>query len=865
MLFRGFFGCIALLLFTLTLRAQVSVIGSSSFDGTYWDYSYTATLTPTGTEGAFELDFNDIPGLVPDATQIGSPANWTPVADFSANDISWIDDTFADDISSTPLAGFTFKSTFGPGGSLSFDAILEDDMSDTLGTLDGSTSGPLAPTPEPSAWIMVLAGAGCLALLGLRARAKSPGVRGLSILGLLFSAVLSAAPTVAVQVAGAPSWAPDITVRAATPAQLQANVSGVSGNLALSWQQLSGPTTLRWTGKTTASPTISGTVFGEYSVSLTATDATGATTADLTFGAVPSDAAGVVTPPSNDVAFLFAPMIRWGASPWPWLDERNRALADGFENLILNDPDFNAADWNNPLSGTISSTLGSFTINGTGTTFQQDFCGGVGNTSALPNTQMVIWYPAPGGGTGRYPVTITSCPSQTQVTLQLQFPLSAPYATSVAYSKISCVTCWAAGASSYINFYDNVLAFYGLYYRSGRTEYLTYARNLAALWYQSTTLDQGRIFTFGGRTTQAPKDMELIGVMWWASETGQTSVWTSLYPGLDSYAAYQASAGAVGDVREESFEFAYLAVAARLAPDPSKRESYQTAVGQALTNRWIPSQQPGGYYLEQFGYQPGTVNVTNGSDLVTINGASFGPDFWPTTFYFWVAYDYSFTNGDTDTYYQPTYVSPTSFQLPRPYTGQTATARPWQYFIFDGQGVQPFFDAITVRAMDLAYRATSDVRALNINVTLANWLANNAIQIDAKAIYYGLLFRNCTPIHDAILWCSYDPNVPGIVSTSQVSDDIASGRYNLSLFLGGWSAAQVNAPSASFAAAVDLATGGSFGKLGGPDSDAAYNLYLDSSVERQWFKDMGIFFGFGQAYAWPAARTGTPNSLINGR
>jgi len=78
---------------------------------------------------------------------------------------------------------------------------------------------------------------------------------------------------------------------------------------------LSGPTTLRWNSKTIASPTISGTVFGEYSVRVTAADATGVTTADLTFGSVPSDDAGVVTPPSNDVAFLFAPMIRWGGSP----------------------------------------------------------------------------------------------------------------------------------------------------------------------------------------------------------------------------------------------------------------------------------------------------------------------------------------------------------------------------------------------------------------------------------------------------------------------------------------------------------------------------------------------------------------------
>jgi hypothetical protein len=121
------------------------------------------------------------------------------------------------------------------------------------------------------------------------------------------------------------------------------------------------------------------------------------------------------------------------------------------------------------------------------------------------------------------------------------------------------------------------------------------------------------------------------------------------------------------------------------------------------------------------------------------------------------------------------------------------------------------------------------------------------------------------PLVDAIPWCSYSPTGPMGSNPVALSTAIDAGRYNLSLFLGGWSAAQVNAPSGSFTSTVDLAVGGPLGKLGGPNSDSYYADYLDTSLDRQWFKDMGIFFGFGQAYAWPAARTGTPNSLINGR
>jgi hypothetical protein len=109
---------------------------------------------------------------------------------------------------------------------------------------------------------------------------------------------------------------------------------------------------------------------------------------------------------------------------------------------------------------------------------------------------------------------------------------------------------------------------------------------------------------------------------------------------------------------------------------------------------------------------------------------------------------------------------------------------------------------------------------------------------------------------DNVYWCSYDPSNP---------TDVSNSRYNLSLMLPGMSAAYETNDSASFAAFVDSSVGAAFGKLGGPGADSQYILNFDTDVASNWFKDFGLFFGIGEAYTWPAARTGTLTSKLQGR
>ena len=847
---------LSLLLFEAShaVASTVNVVPAVTLNGSNFLYSYQISYTPDANEGIYQFDLFNLAGLVPNASLIASPLHWSSVADFSGNNISWISDDPAFDIFSIPVTGFSFQSTLGPG-MVSYQAILEDSGGPLSATRTGSTTGPVNPVPEPASALLLCAGLAIgLLRYGCRETRTPPvlGPAGLLWAGLLCASLLVAAPAVSVSVKDSPPWAPDISIRAGRNAQLDASGSTGIGLLTFSWTQLSGPNTLRWVNRATAQPTISGAIFGTYVVRVTVVDSTGAASADLRFGAVATDDAGVVTPPNNATAFLFSPMIRWGASPWPWLDERHRALADGFAAKIANDPQFNAADWDTALSGSISGTLGFFTVTGTGTQFQTDLCGGAGNTAPVADRQLVVWYTLPGGGTGRRNLEFTGCPSQTSLSLRFQWPLPTAESASLSYSRLLCFSCWTGG-SNYVNYYDVVLSYYGLYLRSGRSEYRDTARVLASRWFRSVAIDEGRVYP---ARLPSPRDFNLLGLMWWAVESNQPQVWPQIYPALDAYVSYIASVGTVGDPREEGFVLAYIAAGAALCPDAVKRQFYASAIQTSITNRWIPSQAAGGVYPQKMPYQPGTVNVVNGSDLVTVSGFTLAPSFFDPTYSFWVAYDNTAINGDIATYLGPTYVNVSQFRLPRPYEGASANGRPWQYFVFAGQGVQPFFQGIVSRAMDLAHRATGDPGARKINQEITNWLLTTGAQNSTGGFYYGRVFRNCEPIQDAIPWCSYNASIPL---------DVSYSRYNLSLMLGGFSGSYATAPTNFMLNAVDFAAGSALGRLGGPQASALALYDFDTSLTRNWFKDLGIFFGYGQAYAWPAARTGTPTSKLLGR
>jgi hypothetical protein len=217
---------------------------------------------------------------------------------------------------------------------------------------------------------------------------------------------------------GAPYWAPAISARVGSTVELDGSWSYPLGNekpISYSWEQIDGPSTVSLSPLSSASTQFVPTAFGTYTIKLTVTEAdTGATDFVIySVGAVRTDSRGAIIPEDPKVSLLFGPLIIWGESPWPWLDERNFNMIEQFIWHIENNPNFNGEDFMNSLPGTISVTLGSRIVTGVGTDFQNTFCGGSTSPAGPP---IIIWYKY-GENAGRRRYNLQSCDSATQLTL----------------------------------------------------------------------------------------------------------------------------------------------------------------------------------------------------------------------------------------------------------------------------------------------------------------------------------------------------------------------------------------------------------------------------------------------------------------
>jgi hypothetical protein len=192
------------------------------------------------------------------------------------------------------------------------------------------------------------------------------------------------------------TWQTFPVVRAGTTVTLKASDSLILGDTAgfsCIWQQLTGPTTLTIAGRKSCTPSLSGFVFGEYTVQLSITDGSGNQSAPTVFtiGSVATDSKGIVVVPNADHDFLLGPMVPIGYAEQPYYDERNVAFLDKMQTLLDTvGGDLNAGDtWNHQLSGSIyvtgSGTVGDRSIVlGSGTTFQDTFCASNGTLPHAP-------------------------------------------------------------------------------------------------------------------------------------------------------------------------------------------------------------------------------------------------------------------------------------------------------------------------------------------------------------------------------------------------------------------------------------------------------------------------------------------------
>lgn len=405
------------------------------------------------------------------------------------------------------------------------------------------------------------------------------------------------------------------TVRAAHSFTLDGSTSTGTAPLSYFWQQLAGPVTCTFSSYTSVSTTVSGcNQFGQYTFQLTVTNADGVSTTSVNIGAVSTDSNDVIIFPTvasgtGDLSTIMGQITRWGSSPWTEFAVKEGDYADAFGTGMPS-----TYPGSTPEAGTITVTNSSTSVTGSGTSFTSVFaCNGT--------DWIMIYYPLSAGGTGRREYIVSSCADNTHLTLSTNFvqdPGATNPASSVQFAYMSNTDygAWRNGSNNW-NYYDCVLGMYVHYYRTGLTRFRDYARTLAAN-YWIWPLDEGRAWN-NGTWTPAPRLAGLQGIMLYAIEDSQSSIWASLATALSQqHGAWYTNllnpaypTNMVADEREVGYAFLFAGEAAILDPDSTRRTTY-AGYGADYYTYLSTRQQGDGSFLE----------IPGGSDGVTGNGLS---------------------------------------------------------------------------------------------------------------------------------------------------------------------------------------------------------------------------------------------------
>jgi hypothetical protein len=702
--------------------------------------------------------------------------------------------------------------------------------------------------------------------------------------------------------------------RAGYPGRLDGSGSTpLDGGSTLSyvWQQVSGPSQVKWSSQsrlpagpapmthTSVQPEIAGLIAGSYTFQLTVTDGSGQSTrCTVNDGAVATDSNDVVITNNPAVDTLLGPLMLYGANPWPWFDDRHKAEAD---MQIANMDQYYPAYWDVADQGTITVTIGSSTVTGTGTNFTTQLCQGRGSPSApISGVAIVIWYPTgTPGQTGRRQMGVASCQSDTQLTMSAAWPNNVAGGSGLSYADNLNRQAWSYNMSP-ANYYDNVAAFYALYYRSGIVDYLNAARKLADRFWECPQLDRGNAYVLNPANgtisdyAWAGRSVSIMGMVLRALD-GRPDMWAGLHeiwdffgnvyignsPGNDHYdVAWEPG---LWDQREEAYHLAMISYCALYDTDATYRSKCQGWVSGAITGLFTDTHfADGGWQgLSAFYYSwttpPTTVTLTHGSAAVVGNGTSWTSSQFTAISgipsYMW------FTNtssqpannaGGDPVAYTPAFVDATHLMLDRPYEGATGThgwvlSPPNVDVPFVGYGSQPFCAGMLGVAFDFAAKAiaTSDpansTLAHSYNVSMAHWLKTYGYWSRNSAVYYGVQYVNCqAPIPEGNNPCTggLDADSARVLSAEVIRAVAAAYAYNQDETLKEFADLLYNAmwakPGTCPAGSTVCVPNGSY--LNAYDDGGGYMTGAPPGGQMpKWFGDV---WGFSGLSAWPAVRLG---------
>lgn len=546
------------------------------------------------------------------------------------------------------------------------------------------------------------------------------------------------------------------------------------------------------TGGTTATPTSSAlNEFGSANFELTVSDSSmNSSTCEVHNGVVPFDAGtGVVDLDavgltSAQKTLAGNALIAYGQNPWEWADDRTWAqlelqacnIGRSWSTTACSDPGVYAPYWRDFKAGTISFSSGSTTVTGSGTSLQTLAC--AGGSSPSSGAQLIWRYTGTDGETHYTYQDIAGCTSETSITLAHAYPSSpiAPWPSAPSGVSFTIVlgndatgnTWWYNSAPG--NYYDNVLAGWTLYKRSGIDLAWDFATELSQLWRENPRLDyflncddfSNNVNPSGSACVSEMRSASALGQFMMEQESGGSI----LLPGLQAlcnHNEYMLSLFSANgfDPREAGYNLAFISACALVDPSPS---TWQTDIQDALA--FFTSIRDDHDSFPFFSYSwahssistGGSVSVTNGSTAVVGSGTNFSGDMVGNAFLTWGGTLGTFPADNSAVDTTPRYITAvadsTHLTLSGNYTGTTASGRNWTMGGFSGLvgwGIQPYMEALLGQAMGYAAAALDrnafDGTGADLYETyqegLALMLVNDAITPDRGGFYNGLYFPNC--------------------------------------------------------------------------------------------------------------------------
>jgi hypothetical protein len=436
------------------------------------------------------------------------------------------------------------------------------------------------------------------------------------------------------------------------------------------------------------------------------------------------------------------------------------------------------------------------------------------------------------------------------------------------------------------NYYDNVLAFYALYYRSGIDDYLAAARILADRWISSPGIDWGSVLDGSSGGFALPgvtgRSLSYTGMLMRTLD-GKPEYWPALRSLVDGFAGvpgytspyFVVTLAPIVDLRDDSYRLHATALCGYFDPDLNHRTACKSRLSYAMTNRWSVYREVAGNWVNltdsganSFG-GGSSVCLTSGSPTVMGVGTNWTSDFVASNSYIlFTTTPTSVTSGDHD-YYLASFVSPTQLNLNVPYKGSTGCNRGWQMLpntqsALFGEGTQPFMMGIASMAMEWTRRALAQDNYDIANSDLAEsyitdgavWMAEVGLILAERAPWYGRVYLNCEPP------VIFDPQCDsGSISAARV---LSAEAINITAL------AYQEHRLGIVKLAGDYLTAGMFAKLGTnipPDSPPGDGIYAseletldyNNLYSNKWF---GLYFGITRVYSWPAIRTGVQPRLL---